>query len=98
MDLSRYLPIPEKLKLYLEGKIQESCSTKPSYIARVKWGSVEIVVNKLKEKCDDLKTVWEVMFKCVKGEGTLTFTKNGRLIIEASSWEGALRLLEEILA
>jgi hypothetical protein len=91
--------VPEKLKLYLEGKIEESCSTKPSYIARVKLDLVKSVVGKLREKCDELKTIGGVMFKCSKNEGRITFTVgNGRLVVEASNAEEALRLLEDILA
>jgi len=98
LDLSHYLPITESLKPYLEGKIQESCSTKPSYIAKIKWGLFETVADRLRGRCDDLKIIGEVMFKCSKNGGVITFfVKNGRLIVEASSKEEALRLLEDIL-
>lgn len=90
--------MPEKLKLYLEGNIEESCSTKPSYITRVKLDLVKSVVGKLREKCDELTTIGGVMFKCSKNESRITFTVgNGRLVVEASDAEEALRLLENIL-
>ncbi|MEM2848964.1 MAG: hypothetical protein QXI36_01660 [Candidatus Bathyarchaeia archaeon] len=96
--MSRYLQVTERLRPYLEDKIQESCSTKPSYIAKVKWNLFEIVANMLRERCDDLKIIGETMFKCSKNGGTITFfIKNGRLIVEASSKEEAFRLLEDIL-
>ncbi|MBS7611584.1 hypothetical protein KEJ27_05185 [Candidatus Bathyarchaeota archaeon] len=95
--MNHYIPITEKLKPYLEGKIQESCSTKPSYIVRVKWGLFEAVASRLKERCSDLQIIGEVMFKCSKNDGTITFfVKNGKLIVEASSKEEALRILEDI--
>lgn len=98
MDLNHYLPITEKLKPYLEGKIQESCSTKPSYIVKVKWGLFETVANMLRERCDELKVIGEIMLKCSKNGSTITFfIKNGRLIVETSSKEEAFRLLEDIL-
>lgn len=97
MDLNHYLPITEKLKPYLEGKIQESCSTKPSYIVKVKWDLFETVANRLREKCGDLQIIGEVMFKCSKNDGTITFfIKNGRLVVVAPGKEEALRLLEEV--
>lgn len=67
-------------------------------IAKIKYGYIDFIVNRLRERCDQLKVLEDIMLRCSKDTGQLILLmKSGRLIVESSDEEGVFHILKGVL-